>query len=240
VSYHLYHIENDPQLRAILCMVPSINLTSHGHFLAYDEALEMFGVKFVKQNMTRIPADKEELKLRIRATQLEKERTDMLICDYINDSVQSSQPRHIQSRKEKIWELAHLLIDAFESANPSKHPIFEFCSNLNSEGIDKLFTAYDIGVERLQTIVNQEILLTEKHTTVGRKARNITRVIVADINKLRKGKKGEEEKIEKWEDQGVDQGVDQEVDQEVNQGGEDKGILTKRRQMKIINKLKIK
>ncbi|CAG8729149.1 6007_t:CDS:1, partial [Rhizophagus irregularis] len=87
----------------------------------------------------------------------------------------------------KIWEL---VLDAFESANPSKHPIFEFCSNLNSEGIDKLFIAYDIGIERLQTIVNQEILLTEKHTTVRRKARNIVRFTVANINKMRKGKEG--------------------------------------------------
>src|SRR4051794_11884414 len=76
VSHHLYHIENNPQLRTILCMAPSVNLTSHRHFLAYDEALEMFGVKFIKQNVTRIPTDKKELKLQIRATQLEKERTN--------------------------------------------------------------------------------------------------------------------------------------------------------------------
>ncbi|UZO06569.1 uncharacterized protein OCT59_026885 [Rhizophagus irregularis] len=73
----------------MLRTAPSINLTSPGHFFAYDEALETFGVKFVKQNVIRIPADREELKLRIKATQLEKERTEMLICDYIGDSVQS-------------------------------------------------------------------------------------------------------------------------------------------------------
>ncbi|PKY26483.1 hypothetical protein RhiirB3_441811 [Rhizophagus irregularis] len=64
VSHHFYHIENDPQLRAILYMVPSVKLASHGHFLAYDEALELFGVEFVKQNVTRIPTDKEKLKLK--------------------------------------------------------------------------------------------------------------------------------------------------------------------------------
>ncbi|GBC00037.1 hypothetical protein RclHR1_37170001, partial [Rhizophagus clarus] len=77
VTHHLYCIENDSKLRAMLCVAPSVNLTSPGHFFAYDEALETFGVKFVKQNVTRIPTDSEELKLKIKATQLEKERTDM-------------------------------------------------------------------------------------------------------------------------------------------------------------------
>ncbi|PKK55403.1 hypothetical protein RhiirC2_859033 [Rhizophagus irregularis] len=134
VTYHIHCIENNPLLRKMLRTAPSINLTSPGHFFAYDEALETFGVKFVKQNVTRILADGEELKLRIKATQLEKERTEMLICDYIGDSVQSSRPRNVQSRKEKIWELAHLLINAFESLNPLENPVFEFCNNLNDDG----------------------------------------------------------------------------------------------------------
>src|SRR5689334_10378759 len=147
----------------MLCIVPSVNLTSTGHFFAYDEALKTFGVKFLKQNVIRIPADGEELKLRIKATQLEKERTEMLICDYIGDPVQSSRSHNIQSRKEKIWELAHLLIDAFEFANPLKNPIFQFCNNLNDEEVNQLVAVYNIGIKRLQTILNQEILLTETY-----------------------------------------------------------------------------
>uniref|UniRef100_U9V7M7 Uncharacterized protein n=1 Tax=Rhizophagus irregularis (strain DAOM 181602 / DAOM 197198 / MUCL 43194) TaxID=747089 RepID=U9V7M7_RHIID len=81
VTHHIYCIENNSRLHAMLRVAPSINLTNPGHFFAYDEALETFGVKFVKQNVTRIPTDSEELKLKIKATQLEKERTDMLICD---------------------------------------------------------------------------------------------------------------------------------------------------------------
>ncbi|UZO09619.1 uncharacterized protein OCT59_029835 [Rhizophagus irregularis] len=188
VTYHIHCIENNPLLRKMLRTAPSINLTSPGHFFAYDEALETFGVKFVKQNVTRIPADGEELKLRIKATQLEKERTEMLICDYIGDSVQSSRPRNVQSRKEKIWELAHLLINAFESLNPLENPVFEFCNNLNDDGVNQLIIAYDIGIKRLQTIANQEIFLTESYTTIGRRARNITRVTVADITKMKKEK----------------------------------------------------
>ncbi|GBC13396.2 hypothetical protein GLOIN_2v1787832 [Rhizophagus irregularis DAOM 181602=DAOM 197198] len=102
ITYHIYCIENDPLLRKMLHIAPSVNLTSPGHFFAYDEALEIFEVTFVKQNVIRIPTDGEELKLKIKATQLEKERTEMLICDYIGDSVQSSRPHNVQSRKEKI------------------------------------------------------------------------------------------------------------------------------------------
>ncbi|UZO04720.1 uncharacterized protein OCT59_025091 [Rhizophagus irregularis] len=162
----------------MLRTAPPVNLTNPGHFFAYDEALETFGVKFVKQNITRISTDKEELKLRIRATQLEKDRTDMLLCDYIGDNVKSSQQRNVQSRKNKVWELAHLLIDVFESLDPFNHPIFEFCKNLNQEEINQLVTVYDIGIKRLQSIIDQEILLTEDYTTVGRRARNINRIIV--------------------------------------------------------------
>ncbi|CAB5367579.1 unnamed protein product [Rhizophagus irregularis] len=93
----------------------------------------------------------------------------MLICDYIGDSIQSSRPHN--------------------SENPLENPVFEFCNNLNDDGVNQLVTAYDIGIKRLQTIVNQEILLTEHYTTVGRRARNIIRVTVADITKMKKEKK---------------------------------------------------
>uniref|UniRef100_U9T453 Uncharacterized protein n=1 Tax=Rhizophagus irregularis (strain DAOM 181602 / DAOM 197198 / MUCL 43194) TaxID=747089 RepID=U9T453_RHIID len=73
ITHHIYCIENDSKLRAMLRIAPSINLISSGHFFAYDEALKTFGIKFVKQNVTRIPTDSEELKLKIKATQLEKE-----------------------------------------------------------------------------------------------------------------------------------------------------------------------
>ncbi|PKC54180.1 hypothetical protein RhiirA1_403804 [Rhizophagus irregularis] len=114
----IFRRENDPLLRKMLHIAPSVNLTSPGHFFAYDEALEIF-----------------------------------------------------------------------ESENPLENPVFEFCNNLNDDGVNQLVTAYDIGIKRLQTIVNQEILLTEHYTTVGRRARNIIRVTVADITKMKKEKK---------------------------------------------------
>ncbi|GES82487.1 hypothetical protein GLOIN_2v1764231 [Rhizophagus clarus] len=170
----------------MLRIAPSVNLTSPGHFFAYDEALETFGVKFVKQNVTRIPTDSEELKLKIKATQLEKEQTDMLICDYIGDYIQSSKSR-----------------------------------------INQLVATYDIGIRRLQAIVNQEILLTEDYITVERRAKNITCVTVADISKMKKEKKIEvrEEKEKEKEskrgrgrgrEKGRGRGEGEEKEEEVN------------------------
>ena len=45
----------------MLRIAPSVNLASPEHFLAYDEVLETFGIKFVNQNIARIPENEEEL-----------------------------------------------------------------------------------------------------------------------------------------------------------------------------------
>ncbi|CAB5186851.1 unnamed protein product [Rhizophagus irregularis] len=156
---------------------PSNDLAVHECLKMYQNEIDSEYINVVADEAI-FRRNKEELKLRIRATQLEKDRTDMLLCDYIGDNVKSSQQRNVQSRKNKVWELAHLLIDVFESLDPFNHPIFEFCKNLNQEEINQLVTVYDIGIKKLQSIIDQEILLTEDYTTVGRRARNINRIIV--------------------------------------------------------------
>uniref|UniRef100_U9T751 Uncharacterized protein n=1 Tax=Rhizophagus irregularis (strain DAOM 181602 / DAOM 197198 / MUCL 43194) TaxID=747089 RepID=U9T751_RHIID len=94
--------------------------------------------------------------------------------------------------RKRFGSLHTQLINAFEFANPLENLIFEFCNNINDKGIDQLVAAYEIGINRLQKIVNQEILLTENYTTVRRRERNITRVMLADIAKMKKERKLEE------------------------------------------------
>ena len=55
---------------------------------------------------------------------------------------------------------------------------------------------YDIGIEKLQIIVNQEILLTESYIIIRKRIRNITHIIVSNITKIRK-KKGKRKKSKK-------------------------------------------
>ena len=42
-------LHQDPEFCKRLFQVPSINLTREGHYLGYDEALETYGVYFIKQ-----------------------------------------------------------------------------------------------------------------------------------------------------------------------------------------------
>ncbi|RHZ54644.1 hypothetical protein Glove_425g14 [Diversispora epigaea] len=55
------------------------------HFLAFDEALETFSVKFVKQNITGNVIDSENLKRQIKAAQTEYERIKILLNKYLNN-----------------------------------------------------------------------------------------------------------------------------------------------------------
>ena len=62
VAYFLSDIKSKPYLLQHLQAVPSVNLTQEGHYFAFDEALETFGVKFIKQNMTGCATDEENFK----------------------------------------------------------------------------------------------------------------------------------------------------------------------------------
>ena len=71
VVYFLTYVESDPHLQDLLKCVCSVNLTHPGHYFAFDEALERFGVKFVKQNIGGKILNDEELKSQISSVQIE-------------------------------------------------------------------------------------------------------------------------------------------------------------------------
>ena len=52
VLHFLAQVCDDVQLQELLKMVCSVNITHEGHYLAFDKALEIYGVKFIKQNIT--------------------------------------------------------------------------------------------------------------------------------------------------------------------------------------------
>ncbi|CAG8493021.1 16986_t:CDS:2 [Dentiscutata heterogama] len=74
ISRFLMTVEKNLALKAKLQVVGSINLIADEYFLAIDEALEYFGVKFIKQNITGCLTDPNNLKLVIKAVQDEKDR----------------------------------------------------------------------------------------------------------------------------------------------------------------------
>ena len=78
-----------PYILTLLKYAGSVNLTRDEHYFAFDEALETFGVKFIKQNITGNVISEENLKLQIKAAQSEKERMNLLLDEFLGDIVLS-------------------------------------------------------------------------------------------------------------------------------------------------------
>ena len=51
----------------------------------FDETLETFGVKFIKQNVSGSVIDEKNLNNQIKASQDERERIDLLFSEYLDD-----------------------------------------------------------------------------------------------------------------------------------------------------------
>ncbi|RHZ80345.1 hypothetical protein Glove_137g151 [Diversispora epigaea] len=75
----------------------------HICFVFY-EALETFGVKFIKCNISGDAIDENNLKNQIKASQDERERVDLLLSEYLDDISISHSERAIKSRKESLWK----------------------------------------------------------------------------------------------------------------------------------------
>ena len=69
--HFLSEITRYPQLRQLLQHVSSVNLTREGHYFAFDEALEFFGVKYIKQSMTQRIITEDNFKRDIESAQSE-------------------------------------------------------------------------------------------------------------------------------------------------------------------------
>ena len=91
----------------------------------FDEALETFGVRFVKQNVCGNIIDEKNLRDQIKSSQDERERIDLLMSEYLNDYAVSHSERAINSRKESLWELVNDLITVFGMSDPLSHQLFQ-------------------------------------------------------------------------------------------------------------------
>src|SRR5581483_8773265 len=162
-----------PKLCTFLEFAPSVNLTHNGHFYAFDEALETFGVKYIKENITGNSYNIENLKRQIKSTQSERERMDLLFGEFIDDIVISKKDRAVNGRHELFWTLINSLLIAFDSQNPISHSLFQNCKELNESGYIKLFSCYNKGKERLTQIYRQEVLKIDPVNMKGRRAKEV-------------------------------------------------------------------
>ncbi|GBB83785.1 hypothetical protein RclHR1_10450008 [Rhizophagus clarus] len=113
-----------PKLRILLEFVSSVNLTHDGHFYAFDETLEIFGVKYIKKNVTGNIYNIKNLKKQIKAAQIERERMDLLFEEFLDDIVISKKDQAVDGRREAFWTLVNSLLTAFDLPNPTSLSLF--------------------------------------------------------------------------------------------------------------------
>ncbi len=106
---------------------------------------------------------------------------NLLLDEFLGDIVLSTGTRAVNRRQETLWELTKQLIEAFEMVDGTQHSLFQTCDQLTSEGFDKLFRCYEIGVTRLDKIFRQEILHLEAINTKGRRAKDVITTKVIDL-----------------------------------------------------------
>lgn len=153
VATFLGNLHQDPEFQKRLFKVPSVNLTQDGHYLAYDEALETYGVQFVKQMMTGRLGDEKNLQRQIQGSQGEIERLSAL-DEFINDETVSVTHHAIKNRKKQLWTLCDQIYEAFQ--NPDDSPLFENTTQNTPEGYYKMETCYEEGRTRMQNLLAKQ------------------------------------------------------------------------------------
>jgi hypothetical protein len=163
---------------------------AHHICFGFDEALETFGVKFIKGNISGNVIDENNLKTQIKASQSERERIDLLMSEYLNDNSISHSERAIDSRQESLWKLVNDLVEVFEMDNPISHQLFQNYTptEMHQEGLDRLVACYPDGLERIKRIYRQEVLKIESRNTKGRRAAGVVRTKVKDYNNQKKSR----------------------------------------------------
>jgi len=190
VCHYLALIDKNPQLASILRFVSSVNLTRINHYLAFDEALETYGVKFIKQLLTKMSMDIDSLYLQIKSAQAEQDRIKDLLDDFIDINDSSKLDHDAASRRKSIWALVDELLDLFESTNLNlDHKLLKMSPELNKSGFELLFNCYSRGKKRMEALLRQEVYKTEERITTGRRLRNVNIYTYDDLQKLYKTKK---------------------------------------------------
>ncbi|UZO00506.1 uncharacterized protein OCT59_011633 [Rhizophagus irregularis] len=149
-----------------VCHFLDNNEKRKGHFFAYDEALETFKVKFIKQNITGNVVNMENLKMQIKLVQTERDRIEILLSEYLNDPTASTRNHAINQRYDTMWNLVKILLQEFDQTNESflnsntwKNV---YRSQLTVEGVIQLKNCFSNGIVRMQAIYYEDVLKTRQ------------------------------------------------------------------------------
>ncbi|RHZ63144.1 hypothetical protein Glove_332g15 [Diversispora epigaea] len=184
-------LEKHPKLEEKLRYVASVKISDNkkGHFFAYDEALETFGVKFVKQNITGNVINQDNLKMQISAAQTEYERIEILLAEFLDDPTSSTSLRAIDQRKEAMWKLISKLVTCFDSSDHDNLFQISKSKELHLVGVDRLQKCYDNGLARMKNLFEEEVLKCKPQNKKGRRALDILKTTIKQMNEDKKTKK---------------------------------------------------
>ncbi|RGB23133.1 hypothetical protein C1646_677340 [Rhizophagus diaphanus] len=197
IAQHLSTLTKYPRLNEILQYVGAFRIPKNTDnrnedqkpvCFGFDEALEMFGVHFIKQNITGNVIDEAKLKASIKAAQSERDRIDLLLSEYLDDTSISQSEHAIDSRREVLWKLIEDLVIIFDMIDPLSHEIFKDLEppELHKEGYERLVACYKNGLERMQVIYKQDVIKIEPRIAQGRRALEIRRTRHKDYTEKKK------------------------------------------------------
>jgi hypothetical protein len=126
IAHYLSTIATHPKLEEKLRYCSAFKIPNENRHVCFgfDEALETFGVRFIKQNFSENIIDETNLNNQIKAFQDERERIDLLMSEYLNDHSVSHSEQAVNSRKESLWELVNDFVTVFGMDNPLSHQLF--------------------------------------------------------------------------------------------------------------------
>ncbi|PKY16092.1 hypothetical protein RhiirB3_381466 [Rhizophagus irregularis] len=168
VCHFIGILEKFPRLEDKLRYAASIRIDHNekrkGHFFAYDEALETFGVKFIKQNISGNVINMESLKLQIKSAQTERDQIGILLSEYLNDPTASTGNHAINQRYDAMWKLVNILLQEFDKTNESflNNDMWKnvYRTQLTVEGVTRLKNCFPDGVIRMRAIYYEDVLKT--------------------------------------------------------------------------------
>ncbi|RHZ58203.1 hypothetical protein Glove_375g84 [Diversispora epigaea] len=179
IAHFLSTITAYPRLEEKLRYCGAFKISNKDRHICFgfDEALETFGVRFIKQNISGNVIDETNLNNQIKASQDERERIDLLLSEYLDDRSVSHCERAINSRKESLWELIDDLVTVFGMAEPLSHKLFQEYTptQMHPEGLKRLIACYPDGIEQ--------------RNTKGRRAVGVVRMKLKDYNDQKKTKR---------------------------------------------------
>ncbi|RIA83427.1 hypothetical protein C1645_833860 [Glomus cerebriforme] len=98
-----FELENHSYLNIVANEAIFCRLIKYWHvYFGFDEILETFGIRFIKQNISGNVINKTNLNNQIKAFQNERKRIDLLMSEYLNDHSVSHGEQAVNLYKESL------------------------------------------------------------------------------------------------------------------------------------------